>query len=300
MTRRSDSRGYPRPGSNSSADHDIALLAAMAELPDDPVERERVLQTRLDRWRDHPLCGPRAAMPDRYPGPEPLDTAAFRELVGLISRDAEHAAVLRALDSAADVVDIGGGTGLLARSLAERCPVTVVEPSAEQRACLPAGLTALDGRAEAIPLRDGSADAALAAWVLQYTANPITAIDEMERVARRRIAIVLGAPTNDLIAIYNRAAELAGHPRTHHGFVLAHVALRLELAGFRVSLESIPIPVRPPPGGAPAFADLLARLHFAGHPASSAIIAATGGYIDARLAEAGMLADDAILLVGRR
>lgn len=299
MTRRNDSIPPSSPR-GSSADHDIALLAAMAELPDDPIERERAIQARLDGWRDHPLCGPRATMPERHPGPEPLDTAAFRELVELISRDAERDAVLRVLEGVTDVVDIGGGTGLLARAVAERCPVVVVEPSAEQRACVPAGLTAVPGRAEAIPLADGAADAAMAAWVLQYTDDPIAAIDELERVARRRVAIVLAAPGNDLVAIYNRVADITGRPRAHHGWLLSHAAMRLELAGFRVTLEAVPIPVNAPAGGARALAALLARLHFAGHPAAEAIVAATGGYIDARLAEAGTLSDDAVLLVGRR
>ncbi|HWU88303.1 MAG TPA: hypothetical protein VN253_13545, partial [Kofleriaceae bacterium] len=114
------------------------------------------------------------------------------------------------------------------------------------------------------------------------------------------VAIVLAAPGNDLVAIYNRVAEITRRPRAHHGWLLSHAAMRLELAGFRVALEPIPIPVRPPSGGARALADLLARLHFSGHPAADAIVAATGGYIDARLAEAGTLADDAVLLVGRR
>ncbi len=211
---------------------------------------------------------------------------------------------MRALDGVADVVDVGGGTGLVASGIASMtrgcCPVVVVEPSAELRARLPPALAALDGRAEAVPVRDGGADAAIAAWVLQYTDDPIAAIDELERVARRRVAIVQAAPGNDLVAIYNRAAEAAGAPPAHHGWLLSHAATRLELAGFRVTLEPVPIPVRSPAGGAHELASLFARLHFAGHPATDAIIAATGGYIDARLAEAGHLSDDAVVLAARR
>ncbi len=283
-----------------SDEYDVALLAAMAKLTPDASSRERVLQARLERWREHPLCAPRAALPDAYWGPERLDPAAYAELLELISPEAELAALRGALGDVTDLVDVGGGTGLVARAFARQCPVTVVEPSAEQRAGLPAEVTTLDGRAEAVPLGDGGADAALACWVLQYTGDPIAAVDELERVARRCVAIVQAAPGNDLVEIYNRAAEAAGAPRAHHGWLLSLAASRLELAGLKVTLEPVSIPVRSPAGGARQLAELFARLHFAGHPATDAIIAAIGGYIDARLAEAGTLADDGVLLVARR
>jgi len=283
-----------------SDQYDLALLEAMAALTPDADGRERALRARLERWRGHPLCAPRAALPDSYWGPARLDPAAFAELVDLVCPDAELAALQRALDGVADVVDVGGGTGLVARALCERCRVVIVEPSAAQRACVPDGIAAVDGRAESVPVPDGGADAAIAAWVLQYTDDPVVAIDELERVARRRVAIVQAAPGNDLVAIYNRAAEIAGFPPAHHGWLLSLAATRLELAGFKVTLEPLSIPVRPPAGGALQLASLFARLHFAGHPATDAIIAATGGYIAARLAEAGALSDDGVLLVARR
>ena len=52
----------------------------------------------------------------------------------------ELAAILAALGDATDVVDVGGGTGLLTQTIAARVPVVVVEPAAEQRAHLPAGI----------------------------------------------------------------------------------------------------------------------------------------------------------------
>jgi hypothetical protein len=264
-----------------SDEHDLAFLEAMASLTSDPGERERVLRARLERWRGHALCGPRAALPEAYWGPERLDPAAFAELLELISPDPEASALLRALSGVTDLFDLGAGFG----------------PAARQ-ARLPAELAALACRTA--PVGDGGADAAIAVWALQYTDDPIAAIDELERIARRRIAIVQGAPDNDLVAIYNRAADAAGAPRAHHGWLLSHAATRLELAGFKVTLEPVPVPVRTPPGGARQLADLFARLHFAGHPATDAVIPAIGGYIDARIAEAGALSDDAVLLVARR
>jgi len=268
-------------GSGSSDQHDLAFLEAMAALTPDASgrERERVLRGRLERWREHPLCAPRASLPDAYWGPERLDPAAFTELLELILPDPQVAALLRAVDGAADVVDVGG-SGPMAHALAGHCRRIAAGP------CLGVG--------------DSGADAAIAAWTLQFAEDPIAAIDELERIARRRIVIIQAAPGNDLVAIYNRAAELAGASRAHHGWLLSHAATRLELAGFKITLESITVPVRSPGGGAHQLADLFARLHFAGHPATDAIIAATGGYIHARLAEAGALADDAVLLVARR
>jgi hypothetical protein len=205
-------------------------------------------------------------MPDRYAGPFAVDLAAIGELLGLAALDAQIAAVASAFEGATDVLELGSEPGAL----------------------------------EPIARPDGGADAVLAAWALPFTRDPIAAIDELERVARRRVAILQAAPGNDLVAVQQRAAEVIGVPCAHHGWLLAHAANRLELAGFRVSLESVPIPVRTPPGGALELAELLARLYFPGHPATAALVAATGGFIAARLAEAGQLSDDGVLLVARR
>jgi SAM-dependent methyltransferase len=153
-------------------------------------------------WRDHPLCAPRDAMPARFWGPERLDPEAWRELASVLAPDTEIAALLAALDGATDVVDVGGGTGLITQAIAARMPVVVVEPAPEQRAHLPAGITALAGRAESIPLDDGAADAAIATWVLQYRDDPMRAVSELARAARRRVAIAQAAPGNELVEVY--------------------------------------------------------------------------------------------------
>jgi ubiquinone/menaquinone biosynthesis C-methylase UbiE len=243
-------------------------------------------------WRDHPLCAPRTTMPDRFWGPEHLDPAAFRELVELLDPSAETAMLLALLEGMADVVDVGGGTGLLTRSIAERMPVTVVEPAEQQRAHLPAGIAAVVGRAEQLPLGDGEVDAAIATWVLQYTDDPMLAIDELARVARRRIVIVQAAPTNDLVDIYNREAAIAGHRPAHHGWLLAEAADRLAARGYLVVLDHVAIPVRV----LPTLADTLARLHFAGHPKLGQMVAANESLIGGRTT----LADDGAVLLARR
>ncbi len=248
-------------------------------------------------WRDHELCGPAESFPDAFWGPERMDAEAWRELAAALETEAEVDALVSALAGMREVVDVGGGTGLLTRAIAARTSVIVVEPAAEQRAHLPRGITAIAGRAEKLPLGDGDVDGAMATWVLQYCDDPRRAVAELARVARRRVAIVQAAPGNDLVAVYNLEAQIAGQPPAHHGFLLAMAAEILEAAGFVVSLEPVAIAVR---GEAAALADTLARLHFASHPMRSAMVAATQPVIAARLADHGALADDGVILRAMR
>lgn len=249
-------------------------------------------------WTSHPLCGPAATMPDGFWGPERLDPAAWRELAALLAPDTEIAALFAALGDARDVVDVGGGTGLLTQAIARRMPVTVIEPADEQRAHLPPGITARSGRAEALPLPDQGCDAAIATWVLQYTDDPVRAVDELARVARRCVVIVQAAPGNELVEIYNREAAVAGLAPAHHGWLLARAAAQLEAAGFRVALERVAIDV--PGRDADAMSDLLSRLHFAAHERRAAMVLATQRFIAERLGARGALSDDGVVLSARR
>jgi SAM-dependent methyltransferase len=233
-------------------------------------------------------------IPDAFWGPETLNSTAFVELVEWIDARAEVAAILRALEEATSVVDVGGGTGFLTQQIATRAQVTVIEPSAEQRAHVPAGITVVEARAEALPLPTDFADAALATWVLQYCDDPVRAIDELARVARRCVVIVQAAPMNDLVDIYNLEAGLAGLPPAHHGWLLAQAESRLRHAGFAVTIEHVPIPVHVP--DARRAADVLSRLHFANHPKRSEMLEVA----TARIANRVVLADDGALLVARR
>ena len=167
------------------------------------------------------------------------------------------------------------------------------------RAHLPAGLVAIAGRAEAVPLPDGAADAAIATWVLQYCDDPAQAVRELARVARQRVAIVQAAPDNDLVTIYNAEAAVAGLPPAHHGWLLALAAELLGAAGFAIELTRVRAPMRARIDEAAAVADQLARLHFAGHPRLAAMAAATTPLIAARV-RAERLVDDGVLLLARR
>jgi SAM-dependent methyltransferase len=99
---------------------------------------------------------------------------------------------------ATDVLEIGAGTGILTRLLAERVShVTAVEPDERMRSLLPEapGVEVLAGWAEALPAPDASVDAVLAAsawhWVDEERAVP-----EVARVLRPggRLALVWSGP----------------------------------------------------------------------------------------------------------
>ncbi|MCE9579188.1 MAG: class I SAM-dependent methyltransferase [Deltaproteobacteria bacterium] len=257
-------------------------------------------------WRAHPLCASAVVWPARFWGPEPLDPTAWRELAARLDPADEIAALLAALagrDREPRVIlDVGGGTGLLTRAIAARFGAcTVIEPAVAQLRALPAGLAIVRGRAEALPIGDRAVDAAVATWVLQYTADPAAAVAELARVVGDggTVAIVQAAPANDLVAAYNTAAAIAGMPPAHHGWLLALAAEVLADAGFAVALTPLAIGVACAPSiaDAAALADTIARLHFADHPALAAMIAAITPALHAAAARG--VRDDGVLLTAR-
>lgn len=88
----------------------------------------------------------------------------------------------------AAAAELGAGTGLFTRQLAERVPrVHAVEPDERMRGELAAAcpdVTVLDGSAERVPLPDASVDAvfAVGAW---HWFEPVRAVPEIARVLRR-------------------------------------------------------------------------------------------------------------------
>lgn len=102
-------------------------------------------------------------------------------------------------EGATDVLEIGAGTGILTRLLAERADhVAAVEPDERMRAVLAAGqgeLEVLDGRAEEIPVADSSLDVVIAqsAW---HWVDEERAVPEVARVLRPsgRLSLVWTGP----------------------------------------------------------------------------------------------------------
>ena len=95
----------------------------------------------------------------------------------------------------ARVLDLGAGTGKLTRPLlAAGLDVVGVEPLERMRAALAASVgdeRALDGRAEAIPLADGSMDGAVCAEAFHWF-DGARAADELARVLRPGGGLVVG------------------------------------------------------------------------------------------------------------
>jgi SAM-dependent methyltransferase len=99
-----------------------------------------------------------------------------------------------ALQSGEVVVDVGSGTGTMARELGALAGpggrAIGVEPNArlrsiaEERAGEQAEVTFLDGRAGALPFADGSVDVIWCERVLQHLHDPQAAIDDFARALR--------------------------------------------------------------------------------------------------------------------
>jgi SAM-dependent methyltransferase len=96
------------------------------------------------------------------------------------------AAIRRALGGARSVVNVGAGAG----SYEPPETVLAVEPSEVMIAQRPAGLApAVQATADAIPLADRSADAALAVLTIHHWPDLAAGFAEMRRVARRIVVL---------------------------------------------------------------------------------------------------------------
>jgi demethylmenaquinone methyltransferase/2-methoxy-6-polyprenyl-1,4-benzoquinol methylase len=94
------------------------------------------------------------------------------------------------LEPGMTVVDVGTGTGLLARAAAEivgdPARVTGIDPSAGmlEHAKVPAGVRLLAGSAEAVPVPDDSADFLTLGYALRHISDLDSAFAEFHRVLR--------------------------------------------------------------------------------------------------------------------
>ncbi|MFE7894567.1 methyltransferase domain-containing protein [Streptomyces sp. NPDC057412] len=96
------------------------------------------------------------------------------------------ARIHQALGGAATVINVGAGTG----SYEPPETVLAVEPSAVMIAQRPnRSAPALEATAEALPLADDSADAAMALLTVHHWSDLEAGIGELRRVARRRVVL---------------------------------------------------------------------------------------------------------------
>jgi SAM-dependent methyltransferase len=147
-----------------------------------------------------------------------------------------EARVHAALADAETVLNVGAGTG--SYEPRDRW-VLAVEPSATMRAQRPAGAApAIDARAEALPLDDGSVDAAMACVTVHHWQPRGAGLAEMRRVARGPVVIL----TFDLDRLppwqldYLREGVEVERPRFG---AIGEVAAEL---GGRTRIETIPTP----------------------------------------------------------
>jgi SAM-dependent methyltransferase len=97
-----------------------------------------------------------------------------------------------ALGDARTVVNVGAGAGSYEPRDRE---VTAVEPSAEMISQRPAGAApVVEASAESLPFSDNSFDAAMGVLTAHHWADLGAGLDEMQRVARRRIVMVAFDP----------------------------------------------------------------------------------------------------------
>ena len=133
------------------------------------------------------------------------------------------------------VVDVGAGTGKLTRQLLPTgARIVAVEPLAEMHAQLEAAVPeaeALPGRAEALPLADGSVDAVVAASAIHWF-DLDRALPEFHRVLRPGGALAAVSPSRDLSDPLQREIQ---------AIVGRHLPPLRELRTFVAALEASPL-----------------------------------------------------------
>ncbi|MBW8483252.1 methyltransferase domain-containing protein [Actinomadura parmotrematis] len=222
----------------------------------------------------HELCGPHP-LPERHRGPLPYVPAGWLPFERRLDRGDVHV-VANAVAGNTRVLDVGGGSGTIARAIAARTgDCVIVDPGVEAVTLKQLQLT--PGRAERLPFRDGAFDAVVAAWTLHHADDLVTSVAEMARVCdaahpAARIVVVQGAPDSQVTALINEVcAPIAGEPPSHQGFLLGRAATVLSRHGYTdVAFRRVPLnvrfPEREPSQRAGLAAETLASLWYHGHP----------------------------------
>ncbi|WP_052396971.1 class I SAM-dependent methyltransferase [Streptomyces sp. NRRL F-5123] len=144
------------------------------------------------------------------------------------------------------VLDVGAGTGGFATAFREWFGVDVlaVEPSAAMRALIPAddGITVLEGRAEALPVGDGCADAAWFGSVVHHIEDLVAAARETRRALRPGAPVLI---RNVFPGRAERDLRLRFFPETADSVAyyppVEHVVTVFTAAGFhRTALRTLP------------------------------------------------------------
>ena len=127
------------------------------------------------------------------PGAEPVYDRIGTAYAAARRTDPRLATAIReALGDARTLVNVGAGTG--AYEPTDR-PVVAVEPSSDMVAQRPAGTApCVRAVAEALPFRDGAAEATLAVLTIHHWRDQRAGLAELRRVARRRVVLFTWDP----------------------------------------------------------------------------------------------------------
>lgn len=223
----------------------MAEARTRAPLPDNasegPGDPSRLT---LDQLLEHDALGPADRLPTRYRGPRSVTGDGWMGFATRLERG-EELALIRSLTAAnRRVLDVGGGIGEMARTVAARTgSCTAIEPHPQLVEAIRDETTrgVVDvhpGTAEEIPFPDGSFDAVYSAWVLQYVNDVERAVAEMVRVCDRsdpesKIVLFAAGSDNELMRLVNEVCvPIAEEPYDHHGYLLSQAARALAARGF--------------------------------------------------------------------
>ena len=141
----------------------------------------------------------------------------------------------------ARVLDLGGGTGLLAaraRAVRDDLDLIVLDPAAGMLRHVPPGVRALEGRAEALPFAADRLDAVLLGEALHHFQDAAAALAEVARVLRPggRLWIYEFDPTRGIGRWVYRGERLLGEPAAF--FTPRALLDRLAVLGFVGGFEA--------------------------------------------------------------
>ncbi|ADH67842.1 MULTISPECIES: class I SAM-dependent methyltransferase [Nocardiopsis] len=223
----------------------MAEARTRAPLPDNAPEGSGdPSRLTLDQLLEHDALGPADRLPTRYRGPRSVTGDGWTGFATRLERG-EELALIRSLTAAnRRVLDVGGGIGEMARTVAARTgSCTAIEPHPQLVEAIRDETTrgVVDvhpGTAEEIPFPDGSFDAVYSAWVLQYVDDVERAVAEMVRVCDRsdpesKIVLFAAGSGNELMRLVNEVCvPIAEEPYDHHGYLLSQAARALAARGF--------------------------------------------------------------------
>ncbi|WP_444960105.1 class I SAM-dependent methyltransferase [Nocardiopsis sp. M1B1] len=198
----------------------------------------------LDQLLEHDALGPADLMPTRYRGPRSVTGDGWVEFATRLERGEELALIRSLTATNRRVLDVGGGIGEMARTVAARTgSCTAIEPHPQLVEAIRDEATrgvvdVRPGTAEDIPFPDDSFDAVYSAWVLQYVEDIERAVAEMVRVCdpgdpESKIVLFAAGAGNELMRLVNEVCvPIAEEPYDHHGYLLTQAARALAARGF--------------------------------------------------------------------